>query len=95
MPAICRDGPAEGQHLEIPNPPPKAIRVEVFPDDDDDKATPVAEGTEFPTIVAEAYSYRLADEFVSQVGNEITSALHTVEYTYDQDLDPDTAEYIT
>jgi len=93
MAAICRDGPAEGQHLEIPSPPPKAVRVEVFPEDDDGAGS-VVEGTEFPTIIAQAYGYRLAAELVSQISKDPRAARRTAEYVYDPALDPEIAEYV-
>jgi hypothetical protein len=92
---ICRDGPAEGQRIEISDPPPKAVRVEVFPEDDDDTGRPVEEGTEFPTIEAKVYGYRLANDFLSEVAGDDRTGMRTVEYEFDPDLDPDIAEYVS
>jgi hypothetical protein len=95
MRVICRDGPAEGQRLEMSDPLPKAVRVEVFPEDDDDTGRGVEEGTEFPTIEAKAYGYRLANDFLSEVVGDDRTRVRTVEYEFDPTLDPDTAEYVT
>lgn len=95
MQVICVDGPAEGERREVPDPPPKAIRVEVAPDDDDDTADPVAEGTEFPMIVVNAYGYRLANDFLSEIGGDDRTRVRRVEYEFDPALDPEVAGYVT
>ena len=95
MQVICVDGPAEGERHEVPDPPPKTIRVEVAPDDDDDTADPVAEGTGFPTIVVKPYGYRLANDFLSEVVGNDRTRVRTVEYEFDRHLHPEMTDYVT
>ncbi len=95
MQVICVDGPAEGKRREVPDPPPKTIRVEVSSEVDDDTANSGAEGTEVTTIVVKAYGYRLANDFLSEVVGEDTTRVRTVEYEFDPGLDPEMTEYVT
>jgi hypothetical protein len=95
MRVICRDGPAEGQRIEVSDQPPKAVRVEVSSEVDDDTANSGAEGTEVTTIVVKAYGYRLANDFLSEVVGDDRTRVRTVEYEFDPNLDPDIAEYVS
>lgn len=95
--ATCKDGPAKGQSIDVTEPPPKAIAVEVdIPSkEDEDSTATLTEGDEFPIIESKSYGYRLANDFLSEVVGDDRRRVRTVEYEFDPNLDPDIAEYVT
>jgi len=95
--ATCKDGPAKGQSIDITEPPPKAIAVEVdIPSkEDEDPTATLTEGDEFPIIESKPYGYRLADDFLSEARGDDKPGVRTIEYEFDPDLDPEMAEYVS
>jgi hypothetical protein len=69
MNAIIRDGPAAGAVVEVPQPPPKRLSVEVRPEVPEG---PIQPGDEFPTVSGPAYAYRLAQP-IGMVGTQIAN----------------------
>jgi len=93
MNAIIRDGPAAGAVVEVPQPPPKTLSVEVRPEVPEGSIQP---GDEFPTVSGPAYAYRL-DQPIGMVGTQIANDPATMTwmafYAYEEGASAELAEY--
>jgi hypothetical protein len=89
--AILRDGPAGGVAVEVPQPPPPTLSVEVRPEVPEG---PVQPGDEFPTVGGPTYAYRLAPVPMvgTYVNNDPKTAMWTTFYVYDKDAQAELAD---
>jgi hypothetical protein len=91
MNAILRDGPAGGSAVEVPQPLPPALRVEVRPQIPDG---PVQPGEAFPTVSGPNYGYALAR--IPVVGTKVgdnPNTMWTAFYVYDANANAELAEH--
>jgi hypothetical protein len=94
MNAILRDGPAGGAAVEVPQPPPSTLGVEVRPEVPESSIQP---GQEFPTVSGPTYGYRLSGPGIglvgTEVGNDPRTRTWTAFYVVDEDANPELAEH--
>jgi hypothetical protein len=92
MNAILRDGPAGGAVVEVPQPPPHTLSVEVRPEVPEGAVQP---GQAFPTVSGPAYGYKLSAP-IGVVGTEIAkepkTRTWTAFYVYDEEANAELAE---
>ncbi|MGD0452399.1 MAG: hypothetical protein ABSB69_02270 [Solirubrobacteraceae bacterium] len=93
MNAIIRDGPAGGAVVEVPQPPPETLSVEVRPEVPEG---PIRPGDEFPTVSGPAHGYRLSQPVGmvgTQIGNDPGTATWMAFYGYDEGANAELAEH--
>jgi hypothetical protein len=93
MNAIIRDGPAGGAVVEVPQPPPNTLSIEVRPEVPEG---PIQPGDEFPTVSGPTCGYRLSQP-VGMVGTQIGGDPATLTwmafYAYDEGANVELAEH--
>jgi hypothetical protein len=93
MNAIIRDGPAGGAVVELPQPPPKTLSIEVRPEVPDG---PIRLGDEFQTVSGPTWGYRLSQPVGmvgTQIGNDPATMTWMSFYGYDEGANVELAEH--
>jgi hypothetical protein len=91
---LCTDGPAEGHEESHEGKPPEAWRVEYFPEAESEDVRAVEPGTEFPTIKAEVYGYRLKTMTLAYFVTADGPPTELAHYVYDETLDPEIIDFL-